>query len=231
VRLGRKALAVGLVVAISAAAAGDPLRQLLFFDDFSDALAGWPEYASDTFFRGCVDGEYSVWLGRPAAWSAWAPVALLTGDFEVTVTTRLATDHGGYGILIGLDSDNFFAFKILADGDYNLLEQWDNEWRGTPIPRGTSAFLVPREAWSLLTIRKIGQTVTLAANGADLASVEIHGEGPWRVGVYIDSDEDAGPWEARYDDFAVYMLIDPSEASRSEEVTTVERAPRRPDAP
>lgn len=201
---GKIALAVGTydeggvqvkfdnLIVRSPEASGTAEGGTLFFDDFSDNSAVWPETTSDEAQYSFVDGEYNINIVAPE-YLVWARTNNIWGSIRLNVDARQVSGpvDNEYGVVCRYqDADNFYQFGISGDGYYRLgrwlkgdfeeLASWDKH---SSINQGNGS--------NHMTVLCDGNQLSLMVNDTflfDLADDTLPVEGD--VALYVGTFEE-----------------------------------------
>jgi TRAP-type C4-dicarboxylate transport system substrate-binding protein len=111
---------------------GEPGPRLLFQDDFSNPNSGWARATAEKYDLDYKDGEYHILINE-RDWANW-PANSQAGqfyDFTLEVDARLVSgsNQSSYGLIFRRkDADNFYYFRVSADGYYRVGGKTDGKW-------------------------------------------------------------------------------------------------------
>ncbi len=167
---------------------------LIFFDDFSDNSAEWPEESNENASYSLGDGEYFINVQTPN-YMVWARQYDDWGNATIDVDTRLAggTDNNELGIICRYqDSDNFYQFSISSDGYYRL-GKWVAGDLTNIVDWDTSDAIDQNSYRNHLTAICDGDTLAMRVNGTELfnvldSSLPASGNAAMYVGTFDDPD-------------------------------------------
>src|SRR5579871_5337239 len=199
-------IAVGACVAVIPAHAQDTSSAVVLADDFSDPARGVLPSVSPqpaAFTAAYVNGAYQIDSVDPAqadviplpgdyADSTLALDATLSGDtvhrlLRLTCRQPDGMADGGYRLLVNFNALTFMLHRVDSGQHTTLVD-------ATPYP-------APAGPWTHLELGCTGSTITVAINGAALASVA---DGTYSVGTSdIGIGGGAGLAEARFQNLMV----------------------------
>lgn len=167
---------------------------LIFFDDFSDNSAEWPEQITDDASYNLSDGEYFINVQTPN-YMVWARQYGDWGNATIDVDTRLVsgTDNNELGLICRYqDSDNFYQFSISSDGYYRL-GKWVEGDLSNIVDWDTNDIIDQNTYRNHLTVVCNGDTLAMRVNGTELFSVSdsslpASGNVAMYVGTFDDPD-------------------------------------------
>lgn len=163
---------------------------ILYQDDFSNQNSGWDVGGGDSVDRRYANGSYEIEVFTDNYY-AWANPGRSFSNLIITTTAQAveSTGEGDYGVLCRYqDTDNFYALEISEDGYYSIWKAEDGEfialvdWEYSPaVPQDGSPVTI--------TAACIGKSLSLAANGVQLARVFDDSFASGDIGLI------AGTWE------------------------------------
>jgi hypothetical protein len=201
-----------VVIALLAACAptGPEGLPIAYQDNFDDTGSGW---FADTFDAGehsYQDGGYRIFISA-VDWFSWVvnPSAAVYGDVQVEVDAHKLSgpDANEYGVVCRVDYDagSLYAGVVTSDGQYAIYKSIDEgplELVGMAA-MGFSQSVNQGEATNHIRFDCIGNTLTLFANGTQLAQVSDDTLTSGEVGLYAGTS-DPGNVEILFDNFVVY---------------------------
>ncbi len=182
----------------SATAAAQPTAPALFDERFTTNDVNWPSNPQGV--GQFTNGSYRM-TTRQAGQSATigAPIARLPGDVQVTADFRKlgGPDGGGYGIIVR-DQQQGVRDGSSQDGRYYVLEAGDKGevgiWRRDGdhwvdlVPWQHADAVRPGTAPNELTVRAVGNTLSLLVNGAQVATKQDAALTNGQVGLFVGGD-------------------------------------------
>jgi len=182
----------------------------VFRDNFTTPDSGWwvsADDIGDTFYT--EEGLYGIWLASVDAYIfSWAPNAGgFPADFvaEVDAAKVFGPDDGSYGIIWGLDNDNFYWFEVSADGWYTLNRMSDGEWDEPVIDWTESPEINLSDIPNQLRVSAFGDEISLTINGIRIDAVTATSFGPGGIGLIAGAYENPDV-EVWFDNFQVWQL-------------------------
>jgi hypothetical protein len=180
---------------------GDPL----FWDDFSDTSANWPQASDEVGALGYSDGAYRITV-QEAQYLMWAPSGQAFRDVLVQADAiRLAGPAANrFGLICGYrDPKNFYFFIISSDGYYGLgkIEAGDASLIGQEAMDYSTA-IAQVSGLNHIQLQCADQTLRGAVNGQLLAEAQDDGLGPGDAGLLAGTFEEGGV-EISFDNFVV----------------------------
>jgi uncharacterized repeat protein (TIGR01451 family) len=180
-----------------------PSCQAYYTDNFSDPNSGWPISDDSNRRFAYINGEYQILVKNPA--EAWlvTPGAKAT-DFTASVSARRTSGtSGAYGILFGLDGNDFEFYEVLIDANtYSIWHYIGLSW--SPLQNWTSSpYIATGTNWNRLKVVRNGATISFYVNNHLLTTVS--NSSTFRgtlIGMTAESDNTA--LDARFDDFSLY---------------------------
>lgn len=185
-----------------APAAPDPWP-LLVEERFDAVSARWPEHTTPTWSTAYHDGRYLLQVaGRPSI-SYSAP--LDRHDFRLRADVQIERGRAGLFFLIGRPND-FYRFLIDAEGRYQL--EWQQVGASQPLIAWTesAALLRGAQAVNQLEVQRIGDELTLYANGTLLATYTLPAGNTLesRIGLALDAPAGQDDGRALFDNLFVH---------------------------
>ncbi len=216
-----KNIILGFVILLLAGCASAPLMSSLlgnsdktatetsqlFFDDFSETGSGWDRFEGEIGSTSYQDETFQIRVNEPNT-DLFANPGQLFKDVVIEVT---ATRMGGpldnnFGVICRYqDEKNFYAAQISSDGYAGIFRMKNGTLRllghKQMIPAPS---ILGGSAANLIRFECIGQTLTLAVNGASIDLREDKSFNNGDVGLIAGSFEESGAWVA-FDDFRVFQ--------------------------
>jgi hypothetical protein len=179
---------------------------LIFYDDFSQSLAGWEGLPDDGRVARVLRDqqmEFTVFTGY-ARWIT-QPSRLSMGDgiIEVTGVTPLAQPGSSFGLIFRkIDLDNYYYYQVSADGTYSVILQKGGliSYLIEAKPLGASAFDGQPHR---LAVQMSGSSFDLYFDNRLIGSAQDGRIGAGYAGLAVETRE-AGPLTVQFDDFGAY---------------------------
>lgn len=95
---------------------------VLFSDDFSNPLSGWPTVQNDQGGYGYRQDGYHIFVNQQDS-VFWAKTTRQDGDASIYVDARPVSEglNGYYGLMCRIrDDENFYYFVLRGNGEYNI---------------------------------------------------------------------------------------------------------------
>jgi hypothetical protein len=150
--------------------------QLPFFDDFSNPASGWPITQTSGGSWGYVNGQYRMQLLLAGGYM-WAGDGIYAGDFQAETTAYSDTPTTDqYGIYFarttGVGGYAFMVNPYPGFGQFVLARHDDaaNVWYNIVNWTNTGVVLTGSQV-NVLKVTRSGSTITVYANGYQLAQV------------------------------------------------------------
>jgi len=132
-------------------------------------------------------GEYKLELHEEnmVRW-VWLPLDEPLNDFQFGASARfgIGSQDIEWGLIWGIDNDNYYIFWIRPDGKFTLSRQGYGSWmkrdcweRNRHINKGTEA--------NHLKVRFVGDEMRLFVNDELIYERRTAEEGPWRCGLVV----------------------------------------------
>jgi len=194
------------LTACSSAKKGD----VLFIDDFSNPDSGFQQHSDADATTDYLDGQYQIEVLTPQL-NVWSPNGPKLGDLqaEVNAHTEAGSENNLYGLVCRYrDDKNFYFLAISADGYYAIGKVKENNDKKGEISLLSSKVyehsdkILTGNAVNHLTATCQGQTLTLSANGAQLAQVTDPDFSEGQVGLIAGTFDDPDT-DVRFDDLVV----------------------------
>ncbi len=203
-----KIIAVVLVMvmaslACSVGGGGDP--GVLFQDNFSKDNSGWDVYADEIATLDYVNDEYRIRVDE-VQYDVWAFPGKSYSNVDITVEARkeAGTDDNNFGIICRAVSDNEFYMGLVASDGYYVIQKLVNgdyeRLSGEYFDYSDAINQGPTTNTIRLTC--VDDTITLYANGVELASVQDTQFSSGDVGLLAGTFDTAGV-DIRFDNFVV----------------------------
>jgi hypothetical protein len=136
---------------------------VLVADNFSDPASGWTTLQEASYSLGYRDGAYAITsaAGTGGIFSYGSPL----GQSNAIIGADVTPVRGAAGLIFG--PGNSYRFVITGDGGYRVERQGS----GVIVPQTRSRAV--RAGVNRLVIAAAGQRVSLYANGALLANLDL----------------------------------------------------------
>jgi len=175
-----------------------------YTDNFSDPGSGWPVSDDNNRRFAYLNGQYQIWVKKPASGWFVSPGAKAT-DFTASVSARRASGSGGaYALQFGLNEDwsQFYEFAIEGNR-YSIWRYSSGSW--TPLRNWTSSPAIATGTnWNRLKVIRQGSSISVYVNNQFLATVTDGAfSGFRRIGLASYSPGSGG-LDARFDNFSLY---------------------------
>ena len=161
---------------------------LRFEDTFDDNRNSWGETRSeDVNYQAPTDGTYCIEINvdQLTAWEWYEPFR--TDEFVAEVACQIEEEADATcGLGFGPDGDNLYWFEVSPfDQMYRLRFLRDDEWQDPLIDWTVSKNIsnIPEVGWNTLSMERIGDTLSIYANGIWLTDVEESTLDTGRVGL------------------------------------------------
>jgi hypothetical protein len=190
---------------LTAAPAETPRNVVLFSDDFSDPLSGWPVLENSGGKYSYQSGGYHILVNR-AGDIPWATIDRQDDDLSISVDARSLTEsiNGYYGLLCRMqDAQNFYYFVIQQNGDFTIGKYKNGEpqflfsegWRPShALPQG--------DQMNRLRADCVGTTLRFSVNDVLLGEVTDTDFTSGSSGL-VASALDAPGFEVLFDNFVI----------------------------
>jgi hypothetical protein len=167
---------------------------VLLEDDFDDPTSSeLTEEASDTATYSFVDGAYAISVKEPK-YIVWSSYNGSHGDIDIVVDTTF--DDGPLESAAGVlfryqDEDNFYYYRISADGSYSLILYQAGErqvlidWTEAPEIRG-------RRQANHLRVETVGDRIRMFVNDQLLAEVSDDTFAKGEIALAVSTFEEGG---------------------------------------
>ena len=178
---------------------------LILLDRFTSAQSGWEAQQYSDASVGYAGVEYAIAIRSSdrVRWS-WAPTP---SAYENAILETAAYRHIGdnavrYGLVWGLDNENFYLFEVTPAGEYVVDLMRNGVWLTPPVGFSASTAIRTQDLYNKLQVEIADGQATVAVNGTDLASFRLALAGPYQFGVVANSGTSV-PVEVRFIDFVV----------------------------
>jgi len=146
-------------------------------DAFDANVHGWDETTGD-IRRGVVDGTYEIEIGViDQAVTAHASDGGMYGDLEWRAEATLVEGRPetGYGLVFRrVDARNYYVFGVNGLGEWSVWVLEEGSWRelrgGPQSWTGHPAIRIGER--NILTVRAVGSSISLLANGEQIGEVD-----------------------------------------------------------
>jgi len=226
------AVALGVLVIATFTTLGD-LGDPVCYEDFNDPGSGWDTGMGDTGLAYYRNGAFQIRMTHDDAilWS-WSSCTSIPDTFvlEATGHTRPGIRNAAWGVIWGIDDENFLAFLITPFGEMTVLSMRNGKWQPDIIPWKKSPAIDQGDGVpNTLRVTVYEDLVDVAINKVRVGRFEIgeaddlaygllegaesSGPGPvslevgsgWSVGIAAGSFKET-PVELDYVELAVYSL-------------------------
>lgn len=180
---------------------------VLFSDDFSDPLSGWPEEEHEDWASLYQDEQYmlAVLAGSRGAWVTAGSASY--ANIRLSADLLLQSEEGGgtAGLLFRMqDADNYYYFQISDFGEYKVGAQVEGSWRS--IAGGGWAYseaIGTAGEPNHLEVICVGSEMSAYVNGERLVTVSDSTFSEGKVGILAQSRSDSGMVVSLFDNFLV----------------------------
>lgn len=176
---------------------------LRFEDAFDDNRNSWGEIENeDVHHMAPADGTYctEIKVDQLTAWEWYEPYR--TDEFVAEVACQIEEETDATcGLGFGPDGDNLYWFEISpVEQTYALFFLQNDEWQDPLIDWTVSKHIadIPDVGWNMLSMERIGDTISVYVNGIWLDGVEETSLDTGRIGI----------GGATYDDPGVTICLD-----------------------
>lgn len=183
-------------------------------DDFSDPDSGWPVVDDVRQRLEYVSGEYRF-LVKAMHSAVFVRSDCHCTDCSVEVDGRFASPvYGAYGIMFGMTNElDGYLFRVNGNRSYSLRIRQGDHWH-TLIDWTASPHVNPGQVPNHLRVVRQGSQISLFANGQHLTDIsDVTFMGDLWVGLTASAYA-VSMVDARFDNFAVYILSGSSEVGR-----------------
>jgi len=170
------------------------LAQVLYEDDFSDPMSGWPTASVKEGDYDYEDGEYHLLVKQPGFW-LWAytyagPFSDLVLEVDVRAVSCTGSCVGGLIFRTSEDGEDFYGFLVSPDGSYTFGKVIDGvvvepiliAWEWSPsVKTGKQT--------NHLKVVCQGEQIELYCNQTHLATITDDSFAEGYVGVYAEAIE------------------------------------------
>lgn len=183
---------------------------VLFVDDFSKPDSGFQQHSDADATTDYLDGQYQIEVLTPQL-NVWSPNGpkLTDAQIEVNAHTEAGSENNMYGLVCRYrDDKNFYFLAISADGYYAIGKVKENSDKKGELSLLSSKVyehadqILTGNAVNHLTATCAGSTLTLSANGAQLAQVTDSDFSDGQVGLIAGTFDDPDT-DVRFDDLVV----------------------------
>ncbi len=185
-------------------ASAPPSGSVVFEDDFSSASSGWDTFESDNGASFYAAGQYHIRVDS-TKYYVWGNPGQSFGDVVVTVQAQPAHPVGDadFGVFCRYqDENNFYALEVSEDGFFAIWKQEAGEYAS--LVDWTSSDVIPTDGSPVqIEASCVGNTLTLAVNGAVVATVEDATFASGDIGL-VAGTWNTGGVEIAFDDVVVY---------------------------
>lgn len=165
-------LSLLLLLSLAACQSQPKPGDVLYVDDFDKTDSGWNRQSDADAITDYADGEYQIEIAAPNlnVWSVAGP-QLTDAIIDVTARTAAGPDNNLFGLICRYQDDlNFYFLVISADSYYGIGKYRDGE----SILLNSNVYeysdkILPGPATHHITAACIGDALTLAVNGTQLA--------------------------------------------------------------
>lgn len=177
---------------------------LVYEDDFSDSFGGWDD-AFDTYTRKVYgNNRYQIEV-TTSNLVAWGLANRDVADFEIEVEARQedGDPSASYGLLFRFqDRENFYRFDVSGDGFFLLSKFINGQWV-TLVDWTESEFINPGNAGNLLKVTAFGPSISIWANGQQLAAVTDDSLDHGNFGLFVGTFAEPFTWVS-YDNLKLW---------------------------
>ncbi len=171
-------------------------------DGFDDNRHDW-ELSSGPVVRSLVDGTYEIAV--TVANQATSSHARAGGEFASLEFSSVGTlvegqRKSGYGLVFRhRDDRNYYVFAVNGLGQWSLWVLEDGRWRELRglADEWTSSGAIVTDGANRLSVRAVGPTMTVSANGVELITLQDDTLEKGHVGYYVASSRTAATARAR----------------------------------
>jgi hypothetical protein len=201
----KKATLAPTKAATSNASSSLPTGAQLYSDDFSDPTSGWADGGNELSEWGYQNGVYVITVHAKSN-LAWSYANQYYTDFvaEIEGAKVSGPNDGEYGMLFRfVDNDNFYIFKVNAQGSFIVSALVNNEWVTIGNWTKSSAIKLGTNSNKLAVVAQ-GQTFSLYINNTKVYEFTddtfIEGDvaivaGTQAVGEYVAKFMSVNVWE------------------------------------
>lgn len=205
--LNRTARFLFIPLVLAACIAQPQSGDILLADDFSSPDSGFNRQADADAITDYADGEYRIRIFTPNlnVWSAREQKFTDT-IIEVNARTTAGSENNLFGVICRRQDDsNFYFLVISADSYYAIGKLQEGKIRllGSAVFEYSDKIL-PGQATNHIAAVCAGNTLTLSANGAQLAQVADDDYGEGEIGLIAGVFDDPET-EVRFDNLLVVM--------------------------
>lgn len=206
----RRLLLFSLLTLLMSACTTAKKGDILFIDDFSKPDSGFQQHSDADAVTDYLDGQYQIEVLTPQL-NVWSPNGPKLSDVqaEVNAHTEAGSENNMYGLVCRYrDDKNFYFLAISADGYYAIGKVKENNDKKGEITLLSSKVyehsdqILTGNAVNHLTAACTGTTLTLSANGTQLAQVTDSDFSDGQVGLIAGTFDDPDT-DVRFDDLVV----------------------------
>jgi hypothetical protein len=187
--------------------AGSPNGKVIFQDDFSNDVSGWPKIRSEEGITDYENGVYRILVNLENQDFFGVPDVSPQKDvrIEVDATKAGGSDDNDFGILCRYqDNNNYYQFLISSDGYVGILKVVDGSLQNIAAENLVEHPAVNTgDAHNHIRADCIGETLTMYVNGQQVSTAQdIAFPGSGKVGVFAGTYDEPGT-DIRFDNFVV----------------------------
>ncbi len=178
---------------------------VLFRDDFSNDNSGWDVYSDEIGTTDYINDEYRIRV-EEVQYDVWAFPYKDYANVDITVEARkeAGPDDNNFGVICRAETDESFYMGLVASDGYYVIQKMTPE--GYERLSGEyfdySDAINQGSATNTIRLTCVGDTITLYANGTQLASVQDTEFTAGDVGL-LAGTFDTGGVDIRFDNFVV----------------------------
>jgi hypothetical protein len=179
---------------------------LIAVEDFADNRNNWyiGEASNGRAWRSIRDGVYVMQLSQEGIrwWETWYTQEW---NFIAQVDVAALTEGSGGGIIFGYqDYNNYYSAEVSADGDYRVLQKFNNEWTRLAGWRHDAAINRGIETNTVTVVRQ-GSMIQLYVNDVLVEELEHNTHRSGEVGIMANSGRSSNA-EVLLDNFYLWRL-------------------------
>lgn len=187
--------------------AGSANGKVIFQDDFSSDVSGWPKIRAEEGITDYENGVYRILVNQSNQDFFGVPDVSPQRDvrIEVDATKVGGSDDNDFGILCRYqDNNNYYQFLISSDGYVGILKVVDGSLQNIAAENLVEHSAVNTgNAQNHIRADCIGEMLTLYVNGQQVATAQdIAFPGSGKVGVFAGTYDEPGT-DIRFDNFIV----------------------------
>jgi hypothetical protein len=196
---------LALQAPVSPSQEGEP--GLIYEDDFSNTISGWPQESYEEAEGRYENGEYHIHVkAREWKYFLWSSLTGSFTDFALEIDARLVSGPNGsaYGLVFRVqNADNCYGFLVRGDGYYQVARYRNKTW--TNLQGWTkSAFVNQGNSTNHLKVVCQGSQIEVYVNGHHLVTVTDDSFVWGYVGMIVYTYEP--DVHAAFDNIEVYSL-------------------------